>query len=966
MIHRRIAISIMALGLSAGLTLADWTKIDDFQSTSQGRLERDANGWRCFNDKITTVTICSDELAPGNLAAKIHHGDDGIEPNGNYKHDVLSHHGAVNIPPGGVATIYLRFLVESGLDKTLGHVRGVEPVEPVRIGIALSEKPTFSSVDQRAGVFLEGKEARIVGLGRTRRSDQKEPTPQVKRNRWYRLWLVIHNAPGSEENKSRAYLEEEGGEGKKIAVSGFLVGEKNYKPAIWKMIGVVKYPNCALTDLFVDDFYVDNSGENLTQPVSADQTQAWREKLQEEASKYAHLLKRADTRELAEKQGRELLAAMTPDERFELVTGYLGGVPRLGIPPVLHNDAGSGINNGGPSNPVRARLPRTVAYPCTLALAATWNTKTAEAYGRSIGEECRRGGTAILLGPGMNLYRSSVGGRNFEYFGEDPLLAGRQVEAYVRGMQGAGTAATLKHFIGNECEFHRRGSNSQIDERTLREVYMEPFRLGIEAGARCVMTAYNQINGEWAGQSKYVNTDLLRGALGFKGIIMTDWIATYDATEFAASGADLEMPFGTSMTREREKLLGSPAIDRMVLSFLTTCIQAGFFDRPAMAPKLEKNRSQWEETARAANLEGITLLKNNSILPLTADFKGKRIIVAGNRAKTAELAGEGSGHVQGYNLKTYLQAVSETFVGAEILKGDTLTDEQIRSADLVLVFPGMREGEGCDRSFVLPDDQLISRCVTNNPKTVVCLVTGGGVQMEWADKAAAIVHAYFGGQTGASALMDILLGRAEPAGRLPFTIERRVEDAPGGTLKDLQKPDKAIAYEIAKVCVPGDLFLNDDKTLGYVWDNPYTEGVVVGHRWYESRNIPVRYPFGFGLGYTTFSYEDLKAEVKGQKVKISFLLKNTGKRSGSEVAQVYVSDKACSVPRPPQELKAFEKVRLGAGKSKRVELELGAEAFRFWNPATKQWTVEPGEFEIRVGASSSDIRLKATVQLSTI
>ena len=959
----KIKCSVVAGLLLANCCLGAWTKIDDFQVYSPGKLAQDTNGWSCRNDKITTVTVSSDELAPGNLAAKIHHGDDSIEKNGNFKHDSFSHNGAVNVPPGATATLYLRFLIESGLDKTLGHVRGVVPVESVNVSFAFNEKSALSSVDQRAGVYIEGKDARINGLGRKRRSDQKDPSPEIKRNRWYRLWVVVQNAPGGEENKSKAYIEEEGGDGKRIAVPGYLVWEKGYKPAIWKTVGMVKYPSCGLTDVLVDDFYIDNNGENLSQPVSTNETQAWRQKLDGEAKKYAHLLKKAETRDQAERQARELVAAMTPDERFEMVTGFHGGVPRLGMPPVRHTDAGSGIANGGESNPARVRFPRTIAYPCTLTLAATWNPEVAQAYGRSIGEECRKGGVAILLGPGMNMYRSSVGGRNFEYFGEDPLLTGRQVASYVRGMQGAGTAATLKHFIANEIEFHRRGSNSIVDERALHEVYMEPFRMGIEAGAQCVMTSYNQVNGEWASQGKFFNTDLLRGVLGFKGVIMTDWIASYDATKFADSGSDLEMPFGTSMCREREKLLGSPAIDRMAVSFLTTCIQAGFLDRQDMVPELENNRPKWEDAARNTNLEGITLLKNNGILPLSGEFGGKLIAVVGNRAEVPELSGGGSGHVQGYNLKTYFQAVSETFVGAEILKGDKLTDEQIRSADLVLVFPGMREGEGSDRIFALPDDQLITRCVENNPKTVVCLVTGGGVQMEWADKTAAIVHTFLGGQTGPSALMDILLGRAEPAGRLPFTIEKRVEDAPGGTLKDLQKPDMSVAYDTAKVSAGGDLFVNQDKTLGYVWNNPYTEGIFVGHRWYESKNIPVRFPFGFGLSYTSFAYENLNAEVHGQRVKLNFLLKNTGKRPGAEVAQVYVSDKQCSVPRPVQELKAFQKVRLEPGKSQRVQIELGPEAFRFWNPATKQWTIEPGEFEIRVGANSADIRLRKSIQL---
>ncbi|MEI6645636.1 MAG: glycoside hydrolase family 3 C-terminal domain-containing protein [bacterium] len=960
--------NMMVLGLLLPvLGFGEWTKIDDFQSYSQAKLTSGENGWRCYNDKITTATVCSDVLAVGNQAAKIVHGDDSIEKNHNFKHDVFYHRGALNIPPGGTATVFMRFLIESGLDKNLGHVRGPAPVEGAHVCIVVNEG-ALSSPGVRAGVILEGKAVTAFGYGRKRKADQKEPAPQVKRNCWYRMWIVLQNAPGSEENKSKAYLQEEGGDGKTVAIPGYVVSEKNYRPSIWKTIGVIKAPNCPLTDVFIDDFYVDNGGENLSIPISEKATQNWKAKLDAEAKKYAHLLKKPDTLEQAEKQARELLAVMTPEERFEMVRGSTEGVPgflRLGIQPVMVNDAGSGINNGNSVN--RGRFPRTVAYPCTLLLAATWNPQLAEAYGKSIGEECRVGGTGILLGPGMNMYRSSVGGRNFEYFGEDPLLTGHQVASYIKGLQSAGTAATVKHFVGNEYEFHRHGVNTIMDERTLHEVYMEPFRQGIEAGAFCVMTAYSQLNGRWAGQSRYVNTDLLRGALGFKGIIMTDWIATCDGVEFAESGANMEMPGGFSLTRDRAKVFGTPAIDRMALTILTTCLQAGFYDRPAKLPKLEKHRRQWEQVARDTNLEGITLLKNNGLLPMTETHKGKKIVVAGNRATTEELGGSGSGHVPGYANKTYLQAVTETFAGAEVLnplRPDKLTDEQIRAADLVLLFPGMAEGEGRDRIFALPDDDLITRCVTNNPKTVVCLVTGGGVQMEWADKAAAIVHAYFGGQTGAAALMDILTGRAEPSGRLPFTIERRVEDAPGGDLKALQKPNAGPAVELTSVPFAHDLFPNETKTQGYVWDNAYAEGVFVGHRWYESKKIPVRYPFGFGLGYTAFAYGNLKVVVKGQKATLSFTLKNIGKRPGAEVAQVYVSDKVCSVPRPLQELKAFQKVQLGAGKSKRVEIELGSEAFRFWNPATKKWTIEPGEFEIHVGASSADIRLKEAVRVT--
>ena len=956
---RAFRVVICAAVLLAGHAFGEWVKIDDFQRYPPDVLPMQANGWMTGDDKASQVTVSADTLAAGNQAARLHRRD-GTKSG---EHDILFQTGALAIEPGKTGTVFLRFLIESGLDRSLGSTRGEKPVECIHVKIAVTEQRLHAG-NPRVGVLIQGQESVLTGFGKIR--TEGKPLP-LRRNRWYRLWLVVDNRSADAGAQSKAFLQEEGVPGGPLEVCCALESSSSYQPGMLTGVGVIKARENGLTDLFVDDVFADNSGPNLTDPLISGSAVGWREKLLEEAKRYAHLLKKPSTREEAEKQAEKLVDAMKPAERFSLVCGdgHLGlpALLRLGIPGINFADASSGINNG--NGPVGSRHALTVAHPCTLLLAATWNAELAKDYGQAIGEECRAGGTHVLLGPGMNLYRVSAGGRNFEYLGEDPVLTGDLVAHYVRGLQSAGTGATLKHFIANEIEFHRRGSNSQMDERTLREVYMEPFRKGIEAGAFAVMTSYNQLNGEWAGQSRFVNTDLLRDTLGFRGISMTDWISTYDGVNVARSGTDLEMPGGGALKKDKEKVFGTPDIDRMARRIVAACIFAGFYERPQKDERLEKNRPAWERTAMRVNQEGIVLLKNGGALPMARRQAGKKILVAGNFAQRAELAGDGSGHVKGYNLKTYLQTLKEYFADAEVSCVEKPEDAQIRSADWILLFAGFAgEGEGRDTRFVLPDEELITKCAALNSKTVVCVTSGCGVRMAWADQAVAILYVMFGGQTGPAALADVLTGIVNPSGRLPFTIEKRIEDSPGFAVLE-PKPDKErpFAAEYIGSYVKGEYFASDDMKSYYVHNVQYSEGVFVGHRWYESKNIPVRFPFGFGLGYTTFAFEDLKAEVKGQTARLSFTLRNTGKRPGAEVVQVYVSDTVCSVPRPLQELKAFQKVGLDDGQSKRVEIELGPEAFRFWNPATKQWTVEPGEFEIRVGASVTDIRLKKSVRI---
>lgn len=941
---------------------AEWVKIDDFQSCPPDNLPTESGGWTVLDAQPTQAMVSADRNSEGNQAVKVQRRSD-IQ---SQQHDVLCHTGAVDIAPGGTGTVFLRFMIESGLDKTLGSTTGEQPVESVSLKIALTERSLHAG-NGRVGIWINGLNAGAYGIG-----PHSNDVVRVQRNRWYCLWLVVDNSVDGQ--KSAAYLQEEGKDEAPYAVPGELWDpSSNRGSSMLTAIGVVKSKDCGLTDVWLDDLHVDNSGINLSNPLESTSAVDWKQKLEQEAQKYRHLLTKAATWEQAGKQARELLAAMTPEERFALVCGDgsvgISGFARLGIPPVLFSDASAGINND--PAPVRRRHAQSVAYPCLLLLTATWSPELARAYSQAIGEECRSGATHVLLGPGMNLYRCSSDGRNFEFMGEDPFLAGHMIEAFVRGLQSTGTGATLKHLVGNEMEFHRRGSNSIIDERTLNEVYLGPFRVGIDAGALAVMTAYNQLNGEWCGQNKYVNMTLLREQLGFQGISMTDWIATYDGVQLAQSGTDLEMPGGWALKKDRAKVFGSPDIDRMAFNVLKTCIFGGFYEKNYAKPEWTNHRSQWEQTALQVNHEGIVLLQNNGILPLSVSGTGKTILLAGNNVNRAELSGGGSGHVKGYNLRTYAQAVTGAFADAKVICVEKPTDDQIRAADLVLLFPGFpqggteAEGEGRDRSFVLPDDGLIARCAGLNPRTVVCLTAGGGVQMEWADKTAAVIHAFYGGQTAAPALLDILTGKVNPSGKLPFTIERRIEDSPGFETTH-PKPDLAHSYPATMFSemVQSNFFSSPDKSQYYICDINYREGVFVGYRWYDKNKLPVRFPFGHGLSYTTFAYGDLKVEKTGaQNARVRFTLKNTGARAGAEVAQIYVSDGQSSIPRPLQELKGFQKVLLQPGESREVTVDLDRVAFQFWNPETKRWTVEPGDFEIRVGASSSDIHDRAGIRL---
>jgi beta-glucosidase len=668
--------------------------------------------------------------------------------------------------------------------------------------------------------------------------------------------------------------------------------------------------------------------------------------------------------EQAEEKADSILALMTLDEKIEYIGGdrsfFLRPIPRLNLSEVYMTDATQGVHIREKFRDYdlsKYQLEKSTAFPCPLLLAATWNPELAYKYAEAVGEECRQGGIGILLGPGLNSYRHSQCGRNFEYFGEDPFLRARLIEKYIQGVQSTGTVATLKHFVANNTEYFRRKSNSIIDERTLHEIYLPPFKAGIDAGAKAVMTSYNLFNGEWCGQSEYAINTVLRKQLGFKWLVMTDWWSVNDGEKLVKSGQDLEMPDAIALKDAHQLLQDGKVkiedIDRMAKSILRIYCSMKLQDQKKLPPDdamYENHESIALQTAR----EGIVLLKNeNSVLPLTDN--AKIVLVTGDYVEKIARGG-GSAEVMGYHQRLMIDELREEF-GDRIVYVNNPSLEQIKSADVVLCNVGTQDSEGRDRPFELPENQekRVEECVNNNPNTVVIVTSGSGIRMtDWNDKAKAIIYAWYVGQNGNTALAEIISGKTNPSGKLPITIEKEFKDSPGyGYI-----PAGESLYKKWK---------EEESKAHSVYDLNYKEGIFVGYRWYEKKNIEPLYPFGHGLSYTTFEYGDLRVSKdtiqEDDILKVSFVIKNVGAINGMEIAQLYVQDVDCTVPRPVKELKGFRKVNLDAGQSTTIQIELSKKDFSFWNPETKNWFAEKGRFIISVGSSSKDIKLQKSIEL---
>ncbi len=795
-----------------------------------------------------------------------------------------------------------------------------------------------------------------------------------------------------------------------------------------------------------------------------------------------------------------ILGKMTVDEKIEIIAGindfYTRPIARLGIPSLTMSDGPLGVHDYG----------LTTAYPAGIALAASWDVNLAHRLGVAMGKDARARGVHFILAPGMNIYRAPLNGRNFEYFGEDPYLASRIAVNEIEGIQEQHVIATAKHFAGNNSEFARMTLSSDIDERTLREIYLPAFEASVkEAKVGAVMDAYNLVNGVYMTANNHLNNEILKQEWGFDGILMSDWGAAHDGIADANAGLDLEMPSPSFMNRDtllpalQDGRMSMATLDDKVRRILRKAIEFGFLDRAQTDASVPLYSQEGREVALEEARGSMVLLKNDgNLLPLD-ETKVKTIAVVGPNAYPAVIAGGGSAETKPFNAVSYLEGISNragtkanvlyavdvpvldevfdssgfvTQVGGKSgLKGEYFSNQELHGtpalvridshvhfdwgeggfapgqpvdhfsvrwtgyfiptqtgdyqfftsaddgvrlyvgddkmiddwqshsqtmdtaiqhleagqaykirleyfedvgsaivgfgvtradsfmgnrtkalaahADAVVICAGFdpkTEGEGFDRSFQLPggQDELIRQISAVNKNTIVVVTAGGNVDMtQWVDKVPVILHTWYPGQEGGTALAQILFGDHSPSGKLPASFERVWEDNP-----------VFHSYYPAK----GEMRV------------PYSEGVFVGYRHFDRSASRPLFPFGFGLSYTTFAYSNLSVSPQtgdlNEPVTVSFDVKNTGRREGAEVAELYVGDSHASVPRPVKELKGFAKVNLKPEESRRVTLRLDRRAFSFYDVAQKTWNAEPGEFSIQIGGSSDKIELRGTFKLT--
>jgi len=659
----------------------------------------------------------------------------------------------------------------------------------------------------------------------------------------------------------------------------------------------------------------------------------------------------------------DLVAQMSLEEKASLLSGAdfwnTKGIDRLGIEPFTLTDGPHGLRKQI-SDPdhlgLNESLPAT-CFPSGAGLGASWDTGLLREIGVALGKEARAAQVGVLLGPAINIKRHPLGGRGFEYLSEDPELTGALASAYIDGVQSEGVGTSLKHFAANNQERNRLLVDAVIDERTLREIYLRAFEIAVTRSQPwTVMSAYNKINGTYASDDAWLIRDVLRGEWGHEGIVVSDWGGEDDRLAGIEAGMTLEMPGNSGITDAevvaavRENRLDEAVVDREAARVVDLHRRVAEHRDPDASYRAEDHHA----LAYRAALSAAVLLKNDGTLPIAAR---SRVAVLGAFAEKPRYQGGGSSHIHPTRLSTLLSTLREKHQDALVEYcagyriGDPEPDDQLlaqaraasAAADVVVVMAGLNdheESEGYDREHLRLSSAhraLIDVAITANPSTVVVLSNGAPVEMPWADRVPVVLEAHLGGQAGGEALTDILLGAAEPAGRLAETFPQRLEDTPA--------------------------YLNYPGTRRRV---EYREGVFVGYRYYDTARVTPQFPFGCGLGYTTFEVRDVEI-VRGaagtDEEIVSVRVENTGERVGSTVVQVYVHQRGAQPMRPEQELKAFAKLTLQPGESRRAELALDRRAFAYWGTNTRRWVVDTAEFEVRVGFSSRDIRSVCTIDV---
>lgn len=684
-----------------------------------------------------------------------------------------------------------------------------------------------------------------------------------------------------------------------------------------------------------------------------------------------------------------LVTQLTLEEKVAIIHGASaftnGGVPRLNIPELTMSDGPHGVRpEQGRYWVQKEKVADSGTYlPVGVCLAATWNPSLGYAFGSVLGSEANYRGKDVILGPGINIMRTPLNGRNFEYQSEDPYLVSKMVVGYIKGVQDQGISACVKHFMGNNQETRRGSIDVEMSERALREIYLPGFKAAVtEAHVNTLMGSYNKFRGQYCIHNDYLINKILKGEWKFDGIVMSDWGAVHNTLEALQNGTDLEMGTDLSMRAHPDygkffmgdtviALVKSGQVAELFIDDKVKRILRIQFRTHAMdgqRRKGEYNTTAHQQTALHVAQEGIVLLKNDHLLPLQRAAL-KSIAVIGYNAARRQSMGGGSSQVKAFYEVTPLEGIKKVVgngiavsytQGYKIERGATADAAMIQEAaaaaakaDIAIIVGGYTHGynysiwndnaydaEGTDKpdmNMPFGQNELIDAVLKANPKTMVVLIGGGPVDVSpWIDRVKSLVQAWYPGMEGGNALAGILFGEINPSGKLPVSWPKKLEDCPAHKLGEY----------------PGDT-----KTIHYKDD------IYVGYRYYDTYKVMPQFPFGFGLSYTDFAYAGLKIQPGLQSATVSFTIQNTGKRAGAETVQVYVKEKQPLLPRPEKELKAFQKLFLQPGEKKNVTLTLNKDAFQYYDEAKKDWVMDKGQFIIYVGSSSADMRLNAQVGL---
>ena len=711
---------------------------------------------------------------------------------------------------------------------------------------------------------------------------------------------------------------------------------------------------------------------------------------------------------------QDALNRMTVEEKTRLsyAQGKFSspGCPRLGIPELWMSDGPHGVRaeiNWNDWGYAGWTNDSCTAFPALTCLAASWNPLLAEKYGYAIGEEARYREKDVLLGPGVNIYRTPLNGRNFEYMGEDPYLASELCVPYIQGVQKNGVAACVKHYALNNQENMRGFVDVKVSERAMREIYLAPFEAAVKkANAYGVMAAYNKVSGEWCSENDRLLNKILRGEWGFKGIVISDWGGTHSTTKAALGGLDVEMPndryFGKALLDSVQAgVVSEKVIDEKVRNLLRVRLAI-----PAV-PKEEANTQMTslpaqQQIAYEVASRSIVLLKNSGLLPINTEKVKDIAVIGDNAVRHMATGGVGAGVKALYEI-TPLEGLQKAYEGTNVKikyaqgylpqerssqhkrnssetassekeireKSERLVQEAIalaKEADLVIFVGGNNrevETEGSDRkNITLPShqDELIQSIAKANPNIVSVMVIGGPVDLQTIEKnSSSILVSWFNGSEGGHALADVLSGKISPSGKLPFTFPIKLEDSPAYHLGVYPQQQPERPRDVFVDLVNRDKFRAEQKA-----EADYAEDIFVGYRWYATKNISPLYPFGHGLSYANFQYSALQAKINKSQVDVSFTLDNIGKMNAEEVAQVYITRPQSAIERPAHELKGFQRVALKAGESKEITISIPLEQLCHWDEKKHGWTFEEGPAIIRVGSSSENLPLNTEINLINV